>query len=485
MKKIRKRCYLPGLLIFIALLLGCSSLPMVGPDYVPPQANVPQGWQQPPDPALVPGRAEIKNWWAVFNDPVLTRLIEQISEGNLDVRIAIARVNEARARLGIATGQQVPVVDAGGAVAGERVGGVNQTRYSVGLDASWEIDLFGKIGRSVEATAAEFQATEEDRIDVMITMYAEMARTYLLIRTLQTRLKAASGNIESQREILALTQSRLKHGLSTALDVAQAEQVLASSEAAVPPLRIELARSINTIALLLGKPPGTFYEELGAEKPVPVPPLQVSVGVPADLLRQRPDIRRAERQLAAQTARIGVATADLYPSFSLTGSLGVGSLNTGDLFDPASRSFSIIPSFRWNVFDAGRTRNQIKVEDARTEQALIVYERTVLDALNEVENAMTSFIEQRIQFEAQLRSVQAARRSLELSTRLYKEGLSGFQNVLDSQRAVFDYENQVAEAQGKASINLVRLYKALGGGWDPSEIDNRQTPDTTNAGSAR
>lgn len=416
---------------------------------------------------------------------MLTRLIEQVSESNLDVRIAVTRVNEGRARLGIAVGQQAPVVDVGGAVGRERAGGVNQTRHSVSLDASWEIDLFGKIGRGIEAATAEFQATEEDYNDVMITMYAEMARTYLFTRALQTRLKAANGNIESQKEILALTQSRLKHGLATALDVAQAEQVLASSEAAVPPLRIELARSINTIALLLGKPPGTFYELLGEEKPVPVPPLQIAVGVPADLMRQRPDIRRAERQLAAQTARIGIATADLYPSFSLTGSLGVESLNIGALFNPLSRIFSIGPQFRWNVFDRGRIRNQIKVEDARTEQALIIYERTVLDAINEVENAMTAFIEQRIQFEAQFRSLQAARRSLDLSTELYKQGLLNFQSVLDSQRAVFEYENLAAEAQGKAAINIVRLYKALGGGWDPDAYDNPQTSEETKTKVAR
>ena len=479
-------------LMLVSALIGCSRFrkifPEVGPDYVPPKPDVPKTWHQPPDPALVPTKADIQRWWTVFHDPMLTRLIDQASTSNLDLRVAVARVNEARARLGVVRGQQAPVVDVGGSAIQSRTsenlgapGGTTQTRYSVGLDASWEIDLFGRISRSLEAATAEFQATEEDRIDVMVTMYGEVARTYLLIRSLQARLAAANGNINSQKEVLALTQSRFKHGLATDLDVAQAERVLASSEAEVPPLRIELSRAINTMGVLLGKPPGTFYEELSKVKPTPIPPAQVAVGVPADLLRQRPDIRCAERQLAAQTARIGVATADLYPSLSLTGSLGLGSLNIGDLFNPASLLSSFGPALRWNLFDGGRVRSQIKVEDARTEQALLLYERTVLDALNEVENAMTAFVEQRIQFEAQQRAADASRRSLKLATKLYKDGLADFQNVLDSQRALFLYENQVAEAKGKAAINLVRLYKALGGGWDPKKIESsgEQKPKNT------
>ncbi len=464
-----------GIILFFMIIPIFSGCTTVGPDYETPEIETPTTWNQPEDPALLPSSENIKIWWTVFEDPMLTGLIEQVGETNLDLPVAVARVNEARARLGIAEGQQVPMVGVGaGAVAGENsenldMPGGSNTRYTVGLDASWEIDLFGRISRSVQAAAAEYQATEEDRNDVMITLYAETARTYLALRTYQARLEAASANIDSQREVLKLTESRFKHGLSTDLDVAQAERVLTNSESEVPPLRIELARAINTMGVLIGQPPNALWKELSEPKPIPIPPQKVTVGVPADLLRQRPDIRRAERQLAAQTARIGVATADLYPTLSIDGSLGLGSFSTNDLFNPASRMFTFGPSLRWNLFDGGRVRNQIKVEDARTEQALLIYERTILNALNEVENALTSFLQQRIQFEALQRSVGASRRALELSTRLYTDGLADFQNVLDAQRSVFDVENRMAAAQGQAAVNLVALYKALGGGWDPLE----------------
>ena len=486
----QKLSVLAGFIIAVTVMsAGCGLFPKAGPDYVPPKTEMPETWQQPPDPALIPDKADIKEWWKVFNDPTLTSLIEQASTTNLDLRVAVARVNEARARLGVASGQQVPVVDVSGSGSRERSSGTTgsggatySTRYSVGLDASWELDLFGKISRSVEAAAADYQASEEDRIDVMITMYAEVARTYLAVRTLQLQLEAAAGNINSQNEILKLTKSRFKYGLATDLDVAQAEQVLASSEAEVPPLKIEFSRSVNTIALLLGKSPGAFQKELSEKKAIPVPPEQIAVGLPADLLRQRPDIRRAERELAAQTARIGVATADLYPSFTLGGSLGLSTANIADLFNPASLLFSFGPSFRWNIFNRDQIRSEIKVEDALTEQALLNYEQTVLNALNEVENAMTAFIQQRIQFEAQQRSAKAARRSLKMATKLYKDGLADFQNVLDSQRSLFDFENQVAEAKGNASMNLVRLYKALGGGWDPDEVGHASSRKPQNGG---
>jgi outer membrane protein, multidrug efflux system len=460
---------------FALLCLLVNACATVGPDYKQPELDVPISWHQPEDPALVPGRAEIRRWWVVFDDAMLTKLVVIAAEDNLDLRVAVARVNEARARIGVVSGQQVPMINTGGEITrGEDslttpLAGTT-TRYSVGLDASWEIDLFGRISRSIEAATAQFQASEEDRTDVMISLYAEVARTYLDIRTFQARLDAARGNIESQREILKLTRSRFKHGLATGLDVAQAEQVLASSEAQVPPLRIELNRAINTMGVLLGKPPGTLYEELSATGPIPIPPPTVTVGVPADLLRQRPDIRRAERQLAAQTARIGVATADLYPTLSLGGTLNYSAINTGDLFDPGSRIWGVTPALRWNVFDGGRIRSQIEVEDARTEQALLIYERTILNALNEVENAMTAYLEQRIRFDALDRSVAASRRVLGMATKLYRQGLINFQSVMDAQRELFSIENQLAEARGQTATNLVRLYKAIGGGWDPDQV---------------
>jgi len=485
MKKNNIAFYLIFHLIIFLIFNGCekyrSLVPPVGPDYGKPKTDLPDSWHQPPDPALIPTKIEIRSWWTVFNDPMLDQFIAQAEKSNLDLRVAVARVKEARAQLGVATGQKIPVIDAVGSGTHAQTSGnlgagdgITQTTYSAGLDASWEIDLFGRISRTIEAAAADYQASEEDRIDVMITMYAEVARTYLSIRTLQARLTASKGNIESQRDVLRLTRSRFKHGLATDLDVAQAERVLASSESELPPLRIELSQSVNNIGVLLGKPPGAFYDILKAEKSIPVPPAKVAVGVPADMLRQRPDIRRAERQLAAQTARIGVATADLYPSLSLIGTLGLTSISAGDLLTGSSSFYTFGPSLKWNILDGGRIRNRIKVEDARTEQALLAYEQAVLNALNEAENAMTAFVEQRLEFEAQQRSANAARRALRLSTKLYKDGLLDFQNVLDSQRSLFVIENDVAASRGQAALNLVNLYKTLGGGWNPDVF----TPET-------
>jgi outer membrane protein, multidrug efflux system len=478
MKKTNIAVYLIFNLFIFFIFSGCekyrSLVPPVGPNYDNPDTEIPETWHRPPDPALIPTPIEIQKWWTLFNDPMLDRFISQAEKSNLDLRVAVARVKEARAQLAVATGEKIPLIDAvgtgthaktsGNIGAGEGTTGIT---YSIGLDASWEIDLFGRISRSIEAATGDYQASEEDRIDVMITMYSEVARAYLSIRTFQARLTASKGNIKSQREVLELTQSKFKHGLAAALDVAQAERVLASSEAEVPPLRSDLAQAINNIGVLLGKPPGTFHDTLRVQKAIPIPPVKVAVGVPADLLRQRPDIRRAERELAAQTARIGLATADLYPSFSLVGTLGLTSISAGDLLTGSSSFYTFGPSLKWNILDGSRIRNRIKVEDARTEQSLLAYEQAVLNALKEAENAMTAVVEQRMEFEAQMRSADAARRALRLSTKLYKDGLLDFQDVLDSQRSLFSIENEVAASKGQAAQNLVNLYKALGGGWNP------------------
>lgn len=462
-----------GVILFAGLFLsGC----LVGPDYTSPEVKLPENWRLPESALLVPSEADIRTWWKVFQDPMLTEFINQAGASNLDLKVAVARVKEARARLGVARGELLPAVDAAGSATRQRTsentatpGGVTADNYSGSLDASWEIDLFGRIRRAVEAAQADYQASQEDRIGVMVTLYAEMATNYLQVRTTQARLAASQKNIQSQKEVLELTQVRFKNGLATGLDVAQAEQVLASSEAELPPLYNGLNQSINAVALLLAKPPGAVEERLSKAKPIPLIPAQVAVGVPLDILRQRPDVRSAERQLAAATARIGQATADLYPSFSLTGSLGLASMETSDFFNTGSRFYSFGPSFNWNLFAGGAIRAQIKVQDALTEQALLTYEQTVLIALNEVDNAATGFFQQRRRVTALKQSVKAARRTLELSLKLYKEGLKDFQSVLDAQRSLFDADNNLAQASGELVTNLVQLYKALGGGWRPAQ----------------
>ena len=458
-----------------ALLTACT----VGPDYTPPETpeQVPEQFAAVADPAFLPGKADLVRWWSVFGDAQLDALIARAGRGNLDLAIAVSRVSEARARLGFSKAGRAPQVGFGAGVqraSSFQTGFESRTVSSLGGDVSWELDVFGRISREVESATADYEASEEDQRDVQVSLYAEVARAYLAVRALQTQLQAAQNNIDSQRQILTLTRARADAGLSSALDVTQAEGVLAASESEVPGLRINLSREVNTLGVLLGLNPTALHDELATPKPIPVPPVQVTVGVPGDLLRQRPDVRAAERRLAAQTARVGVATADLYPRFGIDASLGLQQIG-GGIFNAASRAFALGPSMRWNVFDGGRVRSQIQVEDARVDQALLLYERAVLNAIEEVETAMTTFTEQRVRVEAVERAATAARTALRLATGLYKDGLIGFQEVLDSQRQLFRQESAVATARGQASQALVLLYRALGGGWDPAEVDQPPT----------
>ncbi len=456
-------------LICATLLTGCA----VGPNYQAPEMAVPENWTTAKDPALLPKGELVQQWWTLFNDPLLDDLIETAKENNRDLMAAVARVEEAKALLGFSKGARLPQLDAQGSVTRQDSSdnglnpGVEETIYNGGIVAGWEIDLFGRIRRSVEAATADYQASDEDRTDVMISLYANVALSYLDIRTFQARLISAQANIDSQQSVLELTRSRFRHGLATNLDVAQAERNLASTEAEVPPLKIGLSQSVTALAVLLGRTPGDLPQEMRMDQPIPLPPAKVTVGVPANLLRQRPDVRRAERQLAAQTARIGVLKADLYPTFSLTGTFGYEAIDAGDLFDAGSRFTSFGPSLRWNIFSGGRIRRQIEAQDARARQALFQYEQSVLNALKEVEDALIAYIEDRSRLSALERSVSAARRSVKLATDLYKQGLVDFQQVLDAQRDQFRFENQYAAARGNSAANFVRVYAALGGGWNP------------------
>ena len=459
------------------LLSGCM---MVGPDYQSPEPSESIQIHAAEYPETRYEQADLSRWWEVFNDPLLSDLISRAEQNNLDLKIALARVKEARATVGVTSSGLYPSVDADGSIDwGKQSENVNplatgdQTQYSLTADAGWEIDLFGRIRRSIEAATADYQATWEDHNDILITILAETATTYLQVRTLQAQLATLLKNIESQRSMLGLTESRYKFGLATYLDVAQATRVLANTEADLPVNRTNLAQNITSLSVLLGEPSNIIRNELQTARPVPLPPAEVAIGIPADRIRQRPDIRKAERQLAAQTARIGVATADLYPSFSLTGTLGFASLKTSNFFDSNSGVYGIGPSFNWNIFDMGRIRQQIAVEDARTEQALHSYELTMLEAIKEVEDRLLGYHEQRIRMDALGLSVQASRETLTMSTKLYKDGLTGFQDVLDAQRSLLLAEGNLDEARGNTGIQLVGLYKALAGGWDNQKTEDR------------
>ncbi|MDZ3836754.1 MAG: efflux transporter outer membrane subunit [Rhodospirillales bacterium] len=458
----------------LSLLAGCA----VGPDYAPPETQMPDRWHQQLVRGLSEGRADLRTWWVLLDDRVLDRLIAEATRGNLDLKRAVSRLLEARAQVGLAAGEELPSIETQGEVERGRLSeGVQEelgssrartsTLYQLGLDASWELDLWGRIGRNVESADAALQATVEDYRDVLVSLYAEVANTYVEIRTLQARIDAAEGNVASQRQTLQLVSDRRRAELASDVEIAQAQLNLATTEALIPQLRTELQRAIHRLGILLGLPPSSLYGAL-EQRPLPQPPAQVPIGLPADLLRQRPDIRSAERRLAAQTAQIGVATADLYPRFTLSGFLAFQKYGVSSFFNGDNIGYGFGPTVIWNVFDGGRIRSNIAVQDAQTEQALFVYEQTVLQALRETQDALAGYVQEKERRDILRRSVVAANDAVRLVTSLYVSGLTDFQNVQDQQRSKFQQEDAFAQSQGLVIQNLIALYRALGGGWAPT-----------------
>jgi NodT family efflux transporter outer membrane factor (OMF) lipoprotein len=325
----------------------------------------------------------------------------------------------------------------------------------------------------VEAATADLEATREAMRDVMVSLLSEVALNYLDVRTFQAAIKVAKENLKSQEDSHRVAVSRYEAGLTNELSVQQAAYNMENTRSRIPVLRTSLKAAMNRLCVLLGLQPGALNEELAGDAPIPVPPLRVAVGVPADALRRRPDIRRAERLLAARTAEVGVATADLYPKFDLVGSIGLESLSLGNVFSASGLAYLIGPKARWPVFDAGAIRSNIQVQTERQQQALIQYESAVLTALEEVENAMIAYAEEQRRLKALEASAKAAQRAVELAQSQYEAGLTDFTNVLDAQRSLLSFEEQLARSEGAVTSNLVRLYKALGGGWT-SLLDESQ-----------
>ncbi len=461
-----------GWLPILLLVGGCA----VGPDYVEPEPTPPDQWHLDLTHGLDTGNASLQTWWTILEDPVLSSLVERVFSGSYDLKVAASRVRQARSGLGIAKGERLPDVDGVGRVQRERLsdntptgqgGNSENTLYRLGVDSTWELDLWGRIRRSVESATASYEASVEAYRDALVVIFAEVATNYVNVRTFQERILYAQRNVEIQEASVGLTRDRRASGLVGDLDVRQAELNLARTEAILPALYQRLAESIHRLSVLMGRMPSALYEELAGEGVIPQPPVTVAVGLPADLLRQRPDIRQAERELAAQTARIGVATSDLYPRFSLSGTFTVDATALSDLFKWNSRQFGIGPTMSWNVFSGGRVRAAIGVEEARTEEALSSYENTVLQAYEEVENALVAFAQEQDRRDALYRSVIAARESVKLVNTIYRQGLTEFQNVLDTEQLLFEQEDQLAESRGRVARNLVRVYKSLGGGWAP------------------
>jgi multidrug efflux system outer membrane protein len=385
--------------------------------------------------------------------------------------------------LRIPGGVSPPTLSLGpGANAGTQIGR-QRNLFQWGFDATWELDIFGGTRRAVEAAEADLGAAEESRRDVLVTLTSEVALNYVELRGAQCRLRIARENIDAQRDTLELTGQRYRAGFIGELDVAQATAQLATTQSQVPLLETAVRQAIYQLSVLVGEPPGTLLAELEPENPLPVAPPAVPLGMPSDLLRRRPDIRVAERQLAAATARIGQATADLFPKFNLTGSIGPQASDIRHILDANSLAWSVGPGVSWPIFDGGRIRANIAVQDARTQQALATYHKTVLTALQDVENALIAYGNERERYVALTSAEQANTLAVELSNDLYVRGLGAFLNVLDSQRALYASQDALVQSEIIAITDLISLYKALGGGWDaPTDAPGHVTGDTPSAG---
>ncbi|MDX2117958.1 MAG: efflux transporter outer membrane subunit [Planctomycetota bacterium] len=480
----------------LALLAGCT----VGPNYAARDSKMPDAFANVPSGAVEgvagktgstpeAGEAQLANWWRSFNDPALESLVQRAIAANLDLKGAEARVREARGQRRVAGSADMPQVNASGGYTRSRLS-ENGSQSSAaqaqdsggsdlfqgGFDASWELDVFGGTRRNVEAADATIAATENDRRDVLVSVLAEVCRNYVDVRGFQQRLSLAERTVALQQQTLELAEARFKAGLTGELDVSQARAQLATRQSQIPPLAIGLKQATHRLGVLLGEQPNALSEELAKAGEIPTTPEHVPVGLPADLLRRRPDIRRAERQLAAATARVGAATADLYPKFRLVGDFGFQSSQFGDLFDMNSRFWSIGPSVSVPIFEAGRIRGNIAVQEARVDQAAAAYDKAVLTAMEDVENSLVSFVQEQSRRRTLAASVEANRRSVELSQQLYQSGIVDFRNVLENQRNLYDSEDQLVQSVRGVSANLIALYKALGGGWESVEAPEPATP---------
>ncbi|MEW5943159.1 MAG: efflux transporter outer membrane subunit [Pseudomonadota bacterium] len=461
------------------LLAGCT----IGPDYVRPDMPLPAKWRNAGKGAPA-STEQSAQWWKNFNDPVLEKLVAQALESSLDLKLARARIREARAQLVVAEAAGAPNVTASASAARGMnsanvvqsssagtvfsTGGVVYDLYKAGFDAQWELDLFGGVRRSVEAAQATAEAAEEDGRAVQISLLGEVARNYIELRAAQRQIAIARENARAQQETAGLVRSRYRAGLSSDLDVARAEAQAAATAAQIPPLEAALDKAVHRLGVLLGKAPGALAEDLAREAPVPISSAQVAAGLPSELLQRRPDIRRAERQLAAATALTGAATADLFPRFNLAAMIGLQSSDASTFTDGGSKAWSLVPGLSLPVFNAGRIRANIEAKDAQQEQALAKYQAAVLSALEEVENSLAVYVREQLRRESLLQAEEANRRAVALASERYVKGLASFLDVLDAERSLYAAQSLLSQSEASLSSDLVALYKALGGEWETS-----------------
>jgi NodT family efflux transporter outer membrane factor (OMF) lipoprotein len=469
-------------MILAASLCGCTSFKeyiqngfKVGPNYCQPPAPVAQEWIDADDKRVRTDADDLSKWWTVFNDPGLDALICCAYRQNLTLREAGCRVLEARAQLGITTGQIFPqsqTVDGSysrNAASREVVSGqgivkpfYNQWNYSFNLN--WELDFWGRFRRAIESDAANLNASVEGYDDVLVTLLGDVATNYVEMRTFEGRIEFALANVRLQRETLTITEARFRGGTTSELDVYQARSTLEQTEAQIPELEISLRQTVNQLCILLGMPPEELQSRLGPA-PIPTTPPEVAIGIPADLLRRRPDVRRAERLAASQCARIGVAEADFYPAISINGTLGYSAQQFPDLFRSSALNGNVGPSFQWNVLNYGRILNNVRLQDAKFQELVAAYQQTVLNANQEVENGLVTFLKAQRRTKLQTASVNDAEKAVTIVLAQYKAGAIDFTRVSQLEQALVQQQDVLTQARGEIATGLIQVYKALGGGW--------------------
>ena len=505
--------------LILTLMLGACT---VGPDWRRPAIWSPTAWSgtneasrhAAPRHASTPVPEPIDAaWWKIFNDPELTALESRVAAANLSVRLATIRLAESRSQRQITAVDQFPSVQADGSYTREKVsqkgvlslfggGGASKGSFAsagsnangtagrsggipasaagggasippfnlfqYGFDASWELDLWGRVRRELEGADATLEASADARRDGLVSVLAEVARDYVQLRGTQTQLQIARDNINTEQESRSLSQDRFRSGLTTELDVANAAAELHATEAQIPQLEQQQAQAINALSLLLGEGPGALQAELIPPGAVPPVPPRVPMGVPSELARRRPDIRQAEAQLHAATADIGVAVAEFYPKITLDGSIGLQALKAKDLGNWAARQYGLGPTISLPIFEGGRLRATLELRKVQQQEAALNYQQTVLQAWHDVDNALTAYAAEQSRHDALAGAVTENARALQLSKDRYRQGVTDFLNVLDAERTLLSAQLQLAESATTVSSNLVQLYKALGGGWEPT-----------------
>ncbi len=451
----------------------------VGPDFVPPQTEVAKDWQGNPqaENALVKKDSKIDlEWWKSFNDPLLVELIEQSVGENLDIKTALLQIKESRAVRDHVRADLFPSIEINSEYKRDRQSENNdfsfdksfsgRDAYQVGFDTSWEMDIFGKIRRDIEAAKADLGAQEDAAKNIYLITFAEIARNYLELRTFQKEKNIIQENIALQEKSLELVENKFKYGVISKLDLLREQSLVNSTRAKLPEVETKISTKIHALSILLGKEPNVLAEKLNQIKEIPALPTVVQVGVPSEILRRRPDIRQAEKEIAAATARIGVATADLFPRFTLNGYYDLSSRNFSKLFNGTSGNWSVGPEISWYILSAKSINANIRIQEAKEQQSLVQYQKTVLNALKEVEDNIVSLENERLRYQKLQESYQASSESVVLAKQMYEQGTIDFIRLLETETSLLAAQDSLVQSEGALVINLLSLYKSLGGGWE-------------------